>query len=169
MIVRDLMTKDVRTGRPGDDLGTLAHHMWDHDCGCIPIIDEQQHPIAMLTDRDICMAAMTTGRPLSEIEARNAMSSNVRVANELDSVPTAEIMMRANHIHRLPVVDREGILVGLLSLHDLVHHAERIEHTPNEALSSEAVAWTLAGIVEKPPPEEIIDGLIADEPPYDAP
>ncbi len=67
------------TCRTGDTLSTAAQMMWDHDCGAVPIVDGQGQPIAMLTDRDICMAAQFTGQSLVGIESMNDL---VRAAAE---------------------------------------------------------------------------------------
>ena len=59
--VRDVMTREPRTCRPSDTLNLAAQHMWEGDCGVLPVTDDEGKPIGMLTDRDICMAAYTRG------------------------------------------------------------------------------------------------------------
>jgi CBS-domain-containing membrane protein len=53
--VRDVMATKVRTCFISDSLATAAQLMWDHDCGCVPVLNEQAQVVGMLTDRDICM------------------------------------------------------------------------------------------------------------------
>jgi CBS domain-containing protein len=150
MLVRDLMTQPVRTATPDSTLAEIAQQMWDGDCGCVPVIDEQGRPIGMLTDRDLAMAAWTTGLSLGELVARTAMSRIVYVVHEDDSPAVAEEVMHTRRVRRLPVVDRDGRLVGVLSLADLFRRADIHPRVPREGngLSADAVAWTLAGIVE---------------------
>ena len=73
--VREVMTKDVLTCSVSDRLNRAAQLMWESDCGCIPIVEEHGMLVGMLTDRDICMAAYTSGKPLSEISVTSAMST----------------------------------------------------------------------------------------------
>jgi CBS-domain-containing membrane protein len=77
----------------------------------------------MITDRDICMAAYTQGKPLQEIRVQSAMSKDVVSCKSTDSLEQAEELMRRNKVRRLPVVDAEKRLVGLLSLHDVARAA----------------------------------------------
>ncbi len=56
MNVGDLMTRDVKTCRSHDSLDRAARIMWDHDCGCVPVVDANGKAVGMITDRDVCMA-----------------------------------------------------------------------------------------------------------------
>jgi CBS-domain-containing membrane protein len=73
----------------------------------------------MLTDRDICMAACTQGRPLSEISVRTAMSPALHACAPDDTVEHAAQVMRQHQVRRLPVVRDDGRPVGVLSLNDI--------------------------------------------------
>jgi Transposase DDE domain/CBS domain len=66
--VKDVMTTNVRTCFTSDSLATAAQLMWDHDCGCVPVLNEHGRVVGMLTDRDICMAAFFQGMPIGEIK-----------------------------------------------------------------------------------------------------
>ena len=52
------MATKVRTCFISDSLATAAQLMWDHDCGCVPVLNEQAQVVGMLTDRDICMVLL---------------------------------------------------------------------------------------------------------------
>jgi CBS domain-containing protein len=119
------MTADVGTCRPYDGADKGAKVMWEQDCGAVPVVDQDRRVVAMLTDRDVCMAAFTQGRPLSEIRVSSAMSRNLWTCRPDDDVAEAEAVMRANKVRRLPVVDAEGKLAGILSLSDLARAAVR--------------------------------------------
>ncbi|MCI0617634.1 CBS domain-containing protein, partial [bacterium] len=67
MKVEQLMTGNVHVCHPQDTLSTAAEKMWTYDIGCLPVMDDSEQPIGMITDRDICMAAYTQGRSLAEI------------------------------------------------------------------------------------------------------
>lgn len=123
MKVSDVMTSHVRACTTHDSLNAAARIMWDHDCGCAPVIDAHGKLAGIVTDRDICMAAYTQGLPLAAIPVQRAMSARVVSCSRGDELETAHRLMRTHEIHRLPVVDSHGRLAGVLSLSDLVTHA----------------------------------------------
>ena len=77
MKVADLMTPDVRSCTIHDSLNAAARIMWDHDCGCAPVVDAHGKLVGIVTDRDICMAAYTQGAPLEAIPVERVMSPKV--------------------------------------------------------------------------------------------
>ncbi len=125
MQVKDLMTRDVRTCSLADSMNRAAQIMWETDCGCVPIVDEQTNVVGMITDRDICMAAYTQGRPLAEMPVESAASRDVVTVRETESLHRAEALMRGAQVRRLAVVDVHDRLVGLLSLGDLARQTDR--------------------------------------------
>jgi len=125
MKIKDLMTTDVKRCAEYSSLNTAAQMMWDHDIGCVPVVDKEEHVIGMLTDRDISMSAYIQGVSLTGALATSAMSKEVFSCRPEDDVATAEKVMRDKQIHRLPVVDVQGRLVGLISLNDIVREAAK--------------------------------------------
>ena len=119
MNVRDLMTTEVGTCRAFDGADRAARIMWESDCGAVPVLDQAGSVVAMVTDRDLCMAALLQGRPLSEIRVSSAMSRELFSCRPDDDLSQAESVMRIRKVRRLPVVDVEGRLLGILSLSDL--------------------------------------------------
>ena len=113
------MTPAVHSIRPEASLSEAASLLWTRDLGVLPVVDEQGLLRGMLTDRDICMAAFTSGRALHQLVVANHMASTVFALMPKDSLATAEKRMAMHQLRRLPVVDEEGKLVGLLSLADL--------------------------------------------------
>ena len=123
MKVQDLMTREVGTCRAFDGADQGARVMWERDCGAVPVLDQEGAVVAMLTDRDLCMAAMLQGRGLSEIRVSSAMSKGLWSCRADDDLSHAEEVMRAHKVRRLPVVDAHGKLLGILSLSDLARAA----------------------------------------------
>ncbi len=117
------MTTDVGACRPFDTVDWSAKVMWERDCGAVPVVDQEGRAIAMLTDRDICMAALTQGKALAEIHVSSAMSRRLWSCRPMDDVKEAEKLMRAHQVRRLPVVDPDGKLLGVLSISDLARVA----------------------------------------------
>jgi CBS domain-containing protein len=149
MKVEDVMQHKVETCHAEDTCNTAAKMMWDHDCGCVPVVDAEGHVIGMITDRDICMAAYTRGMPLDAVQVQDAMSTAVCACHPQDSLADAERMMRANQVHRLPVIDASGRIVGILSLNDLAQEAGREAGTRKRAITFGEVGETL-GMVCRP-------------------
>lgn len=144
MRVQEIMAKEVWTCRPEEPLSAAAKIMWDHDVGAVPVVDAEARVVGILTDRDLCMSAYFTGSPLASIPATHAMSRKIFAAELGQSIEAAEELMRSKQVHRLPVVDEAGKLVGIVSLSDLARAALR----GAEGVDVAAVAVTLADIVE---------------------
>ena len=123
MRVNQLMTRMVQTCAANDDLNKAADIMWSNDCGCVPVVDAEHHVVGMITDRDVAMAAYTQGKPLASIPIHVAMARDVKWCKQDEDIAIAEGVMRANQIRRVPVVDDDGVLVGMLSLNDLARAA----------------------------------------------
>ena len=113
------MTKECCCCHADDTLGEAARQLWEHDCGSLPVVDADGVVQGMLTDRDICMAAYTTGKSLSNLRVASAMATAVATTHAAQSLREAELVMRSHSVRRLPVVDEGGRLVGMLSLNDL--------------------------------------------------
>jgi CBS-domain-containing membrane protein len=150
MKVAQIMTQEVKTCRAGDTLETAAQLMWEHDCGCLPVIDGEDHVVGMITDRDICMAAYTQGTPLRPLQVGATMSQTVCTCRAEETVAHAERMMRASQVHRLPVVDAAEHLVGVLSLNDLAQEARRESEADKRQVTFAQVGETLEGVCRPP-------------------
>ncbi len=122
MKIEQLMTKDVRSCTPESSLNEVARIMWEHDCGCVPVVtaDQSGRVVGILTDRDVCMAAYTRGRRLVDIAVSEVMSDEVVTCAGAASLDEAEALMRGARVRRLPVVDEAGQLLGLLSFTDVL-------------------------------------------------
>lgn len=125
MPVRDLMMQPVTTCHVDDLLSTPAQLMWDRDVGAVPVVDADGRLVGMITDRDICMAALMQGRPPDDIPVRTAMAKQVFACSPDAPIAEAEAIMRDKQVRRVPVIDADGRLVGMLSLNDLAREAVR--------------------------------------------
>lgn len=125
MRVFELMTRDVAYCRPEESLARAANLMWNDDCGCVPVVDGERHVVGIVTDRDVCMAALHTGSPLHELLVTQAMARHPVCVKPEDDIVLAQDVMRQARVRRLPVTDARDRLIGLLSLHDLARHAAR--------------------------------------------
>lgn len=119
MKVTACMSKSVHSVRPECTLSEAAKLLWEQDLGVLPVVDAEGMLRGMLTDRDICMAAFTSGRALHQLEVGNHMAKTVFALMPGDTLAAAEKRMAMHQLRRLPVVDEEGRLVGMLTLGDL--------------------------------------------------
>ena len=146
MNVAQLMNRNVETCGPDDSLAIAAVKMWDRDVGSLPVIDREGHVMGAVTDRDICMTACFRGQPLHEIDVSAAMSNQVHACRPDDALIEAEEIMRAQQLRRLPVVDDEGVLCGVITINDLAREAEREAEHQRHELTVREVTVTLAAI-----------------------
>jgi len=123
MKAKNVMTREVAVCRPEDAMATAARIMWERDCGIVPIAEDGGRLVGVVTDRDLCMAAYTRNEPLSRMPVRDAMAREVFTCGEDDALETVHAAMREHQVRRLPVVDGEGRIVGMVSLNDLVLQA----------------------------------------------
>ena len=128
MRIQDIMSRPVIVCGRNDTLNAAARLMWEHDCGVVPVVDDDGRIAGIVTDRDICMAAYTQGRILGEIPVAVAMSGRVLSCRADDSLESAERVMSDNQVRRLPVLDKEDRPVGLVSYSDVVRHASTMAH-----------------------------------------
>lgn len=149
MHISDIMTKAVKSCGATDNLQRAAQIMWENDCGIVPVVDSDGRLVGMITDRDICMASYTQGQPLWQIQISSAMATQVHVVHETDRVETAEGLMRRTRVRRVPVIDNDGVLKGILSMSDLATHAHRSAGHRSNGVSGDSIMQTLAAICER--------------------
>jgi CBS domain-containing protein len=148
---RDVMTRDVLTCRPSDSVNRAAQLMWDANCGAVPVVEEQGKLVGLITDRDACMAAYTRGLPLSELRVADSMTTNLYTCRAEDSLRKVMDMMSTHQVRRVPVVDDDGRLIGIVALADVALLAQ----APT-VKSHEARVWVsglLANISEPAEPQ----------------
>lgn len=146
MKVAQIMTQAVRICHFHDSLKRAAHIMWDFDLGCLPVVDLESKLIGVITDRDICMAAYTQGRALHDLRVEGAMAIQPQSVRDNDSVASVERKMREHQVHRVPVIDADAHVVGMLSINDVVREAVRERESGGEDILSSDVLSTLAAI-----------------------
>jgi CBS domain-containing protein len=144
--VAQIMKADVEICAPDDNLAAAASRMWDADIGCLPVVSADGRVVGMITDRDICMAALTRGQALHQVSVSVAMSKEILSCSPEATLAEAEEIMRSGQVRRLPVIDSDGSLAGIVSLNDLARLAGREMGRKNRDLSAQEVAATLAAI-----------------------
>ena len=124
MKVADLMTRDPQTIAPDASLHEAAELMDELDVGVLPVCDSERL-VGVITDRDITVRSTAAGEAPDTATVAGAMTDEVRWCFEEDDVREAERIMRQTQIRRLPVLNRDRRLVGMLSLGDLAAKGAR--------------------------------------------
>jgi len=122
MKVKNSMHKGAHWVSPETPVTTLAQMMREQDIGAIPV-GENDRLIGMVTDRDIALRAVADGKDISRLTARNVMTKGIAWCRDTDDVSQALQVMGSKQVRRLPVIDKNKRMVGILSLGDLAHTA----------------------------------------------
>ena len=146
MKVREVMTDRVTSCSPNTNLAAVAGLMWDNDCGVLPVLDDDGKVVGMITDRDTCIAVATKNRLASDILVSEVMSSPIHTCHPDNDIEDALQIMQDGNVLRLPVINDDGALQGMLSVYGIVLHAGNGKGGRNQALSAERVISTLKGI-----------------------
>jgi CBS domain-containing protein len=158
MKVEQLMTRTVQMCASDEPLSAVARIMWECDCGCVPVVEQGNgttRVVGMITDRDVCMAAYMQGRPLSEIIVRSAMSRVVHSCHATDSIAAALKILEEHQLHRLPVLDQDESLIGLLSIADVAREAAREHRREKKEVTDVEVGEAVEAISAPHPPREV--------------
>ena len=118
MRIRDVMSRDVKLASPNDTVQQAAELMAEIDAGSIPV-GEDDRIVGILTDRDIALRAVARGKAPDQCRVRDIMSSEIKYVYEDESVEDLARNMGELRIRRLPVLNRDKRLVGIVSLGDL--------------------------------------------------
>ena len=122
MKVSEVMTRDVQTVRPDQPVQEAASFMLDADAGSIPVTDGDRL-VGMITDRDIAVRGVAKGHG-PDTPVREIMSGDVVCARVDDDVEEVAVRMSEAQVRRLPVLDNEERLCGIVSLGDLAREAD---------------------------------------------
>lgn len=130
------MHKGVEWVSPETPVKVLANIMREQDIGAIPI-SENDRLIGIVTDRDVTVRAVANGADVSALTAKDIMTKGVVWCRDADDVTHAANIMQSEQIRRLPVIDKNKRMVGILSLGDLSHSAtERTAAAVTRAVSA---------------------------------
>lgn len=138
MRIKHVMTKDPTCCVPSDTAQCAAKIMRDEDTGVVPIIENEQSRkvIGIVTDRDLCMNVVAEGRDSRTTQVHESMTTTVVSCSPQDSVDKATELMRENQIRRIPVVDEQHQLVGIVAMADIVGRADLRTTETHETLKT---------------------------------
>jgi CBS domain-containing protein len=146
MKVQEVMTQDVKACFPDTNLAAAVVLMWENDCGVLPVVVNSGNTVGVITDRDIAIAVGTRGRAPQDLRVDEVIQGPVIACTLDDDVHTALKIMRKDKVRRLPVLNSEGVLKGILSINDVALHAQK----GNNELDYDDVVSTFKAICDHP-------------------
>ena len=149
-----MKVKDVMMGTPycvseEANLGVAAELMWKGNCGFLPVMDAEKRICGVITDRDICIGLGTRNKTAGEVRVEEVMQRRVYACSPEDEIHMALHTMREGHVRRLAVVDRDGMLAGVVSMDDILLHAEPNSFGNEPELSANEVVRAYRTIMKK--------------------
>jgi CBS domain-containing protein len=128
---REVMTPTPATCEPGDPISRAAEIMKRLDIGAVPIVDSQasQRLVGIVTDRDIVVRVVAAGQSVQGAVVRDAMTSSPAYCREDEDIRHAVGYMAERQVRRMPIVDSEGRLRGIISQADVATRVNRDKAT----------------------------------------
>jgi CBS domain-containing protein len=120
MSIGKICTRSVVMAAPEETVQEAAILMKKHNVGTIVIVDAAMRPAGILTDRDVAVRCVAPGTSPDAMRIRDAMSTPVRTVTETTPIEEGLATMRGLGVRRLPVIDANGSLVGIVSMDDIV-------------------------------------------------
>jgi CBS domain-containing protein len=140
MKVKEVMTSTPVACAPATTVAVAAQLMFEGDCGVLPVISDDRL-VGVVTDRDLFIALGTSNRVASELTVGEVMVPRVWTCGPDEDVRAALALMKDHKIRRLPVVGPGDILLGIVTINDLL-----LDAGPKGAVRSDAVIDALQGI-----------------------
>jgi CBS domain-containing protein len=140
MVCKEIMKENPEVAHPGDTLHATARKMRDKGVGFLPVVDEQHRPVGTITDRDIAVRSVAQDQRPSHVHVHEVMSTLPVSCWLFDELDAAERLMERAQKSRIMCVDKDGVLVGVISLSDIVEagQGEHEEHLLREVAHREA-------------------------------
>ncbi|MES1207313.1 MAG: CBS domain-containing protein [Pseudomonadota bacterium] len=127
------MTNAVRTVGPDATVRDIAQIMREEDTGVVPVVTDDRRLFGLVTDRDIVVRGLTDNKAITDLRARDLATRDLEVSSPADPLSEILDMMGRQQIRRVPVVDENDVLVGIVSLADVANRADH-HHDLQQAL-----------------------------------
>ena len=152
------MINSPKTCGKHETLQTVSRQMSKSNIGTLPVVDENKKVIGIITDRDICLAVGKRNRqPISELKVQDVMTPRVHTCRPEDNVSAALKIMRTKHVSRVPVVDSEQRLKGIVTLKNIVRDTYESKDAGDiEFMGDENVIKTIYSLANKNSLETIV-------------
>ena len=150
MKVRDVMTPSAVCCKPEANIGAAVELLWSHNCGMLPVVDANNRLVAIVTDRDICVAMGTRNRLPGQLTVGEIAIQPVFTCKPDDEIHEALSTMAEQRVRRLPVVNDEVVPLGILSMDDIITHGDLNRWEGCCELSAEEIIRGLKRLYGKP-------------------
>jgi len=144
LTAREIMTRGVRTVRRDSSLREVAQLMKDEDCGVVPIVDDKDVLVGIVTDRDLVIRAFTGGKTPDQLRAGDVMTDDVECVHPDEDIHSIISVMGKKQIRRIPVVERDDRVIGIISMGDIANRADYDEELQEalDRISSKRSFWS---------------------------
>lgn len=143
MKVKDVMTQSAISCGPDTNVGEAVELMWVRNCGMLPVVGPDKKLVGVVTDRDVCVAMGTRNRLAGDLTVGEIATQKVYTCLADEEIHEALGTMANYQVRRLPVVNKEGVLEGILSMDDIVTHGDLNKWEGCCELSSEEIVRSL--------------------------
>jgi CBS domain-containing protein len=144
MCVTDICVRNVDLAKAEEPAWIAAERMHQRAVGALVVVNELQQPVGIVTDRDLVERVLATGRDARDVVIAEAMTKEPVTISESASLECALAAMRSGKFRRLPVVNDEGKLCGLVSLDDILMCIAREMSLAGDLLKEETPAANIA-------------------------
>lgn len=143
LTAREIMTREVKAVTKQSTLKNVAEVMKDENCGIVPVVDEQHKLLGVVTDRDIVIRALAEDKTVSELKVEDIMTDDVEAVTPDEELKDVIELMGNKQIRRIPVVDKDDRLCGIISMGDIANRADYDEDLQEtlEKVSAKRSFW----------------------------
>jgi CBS domain-containing protein len=147
LTAREIMTRNIKTVRRDSPLREVAQIMKDEDCGVVPIVDERGALLGLVTDRDLVIRAFTGGKTPDAVRVGDVMTDDIEAVTPEQTIHDIIELMGRRQVRRIPVVDRDDRLLGLISMGDIANRADYDEELQEalDRVSARRSFWSRMG------------------------
>ncbi|WP_163999106.1 CBS domain-containing protein [Pyxidicoccus caerfyrddinensis] len=147
LTAREVMTRGVRTARLDSPARDVAQIMKDEDCGVVPVVDAHGALVGIVTDRDLVVRGFTGGKSPDQLRVSDVMTDDVEAVTPGDNIHAVIALMGRKQIRRIPVVERDDRVVGIISMGDIANRADYDEELQEalDRVSSKRSFWNRLG------------------------
>lgn len=131
MKCKDVMTQKIVCCYPGDRVAKAAKRMKKNDIGSLPIVENKENKklVGIITDRDLALKVIGKGRNPKSTKIKKVMTKNVVTCRSNDELQKALNLMAENQLRRIPVVDNDDRVIGIIAQADIATRLNQAEKT----------------------------------------
>lgn len=126
MKISECMCKDVCFVKPDCNVFDVARIMNENHIGCIPVCDEKKSVVGVITDRDIVLRTVACNKDYKTTPVSEIMTTNVCTCRNSEDIEAAQEVMKKNQIRRIPIIDENSKMVGIITMGDLAHFSQEV-------------------------------------------